>query len=116
VNLLAKLFHRRPAPKLDLQHPQVIALSEKLRALRAMPIGSKEEQAAWYAEADRLREYLHHECVDVYDSLPHELEHYLVDADIRAKDPGYAQHQENILADLLSPPSEAAQHGRKAAE
>ncbi len=37
----------------------------------------------------------------IYDSLPHELEHYLVDDDIRAKDAGYARSQREKLAVLL---------------
>lgn len=71
-----------------------------------MPIASTEERAAWYAEADKLRAQLSEDYKEVYDSLPNEIEHYLVDADIRAKDPGYAKYQADLLSDLLSPPNE----------
>jgi len=71
-----------------------------------MPIGTKEEIAAWEAAAEPLRVSLYEDCRDVYDSLPHEIEHYLVDVEIRAKDPGYARYQEGLLKELLSAPDE----------
>ncbi|WP_438481765.1 hypothetical protein [Oleiharenicola lentus] len=106
MSFLAKIFRRRPRPKLDLSHPQVVALSARLRALHAMPISSKEEVAAWEVEAEKLRERLYEDYKEVYDSLPHEIEHYLVDVDIRAKDPGYAKYQAEQLVELLSLPEE----------
>ncbi len=71
-----------------------------------MPISSKEEVAAWEVEAEKLRERLYEDYKEVYDSLPHEIEHYLVDVDIRAKDPGYAKYQAEQLVELLSLPEE----------
>lgn len=38
---------------------------------------------------------------ELQDSLPHELEHYLDDSDIRAKDPGYRVKQEKFIDTLL---------------
>ena len=74
-----------------------------------MPITTKEERALWDAEAEKLRDRLYEDYKEVYDYLPHELEHYLVDSDIRAKDPGYFKYQEDILSELLldhpKPPS-----------
>jgi hypothetical protein len=104
MNLLAKIFRRRTYPPLDLAHPQTIALSKRLRALHAMPINTKEERKAWYAEAGKLEATLHVEYSEIYDSLPHEITHYLVDADIRAKDAGYTKYQEDLLSDLLHEP------------
>jgi hypothetical protein len=101
MNLLGKIFRRRVYPPLDLAHPQTIALSKRPRALHAMPIASKEEREAWHAEAGRLEATLHKDYKEIYDSLPHEITHYLVDADIRAKDAGYAKYQEDLLSDLL---------------
>ena len=108
MSFLAKIFRRRSRPKLDVTHPQVVALAKRLRTLHAMPIGTKEEIAAWEALAEALRESLYEDCRDVYDSLPPEIEHYLVDVDIRARDPGYARYQENLLRELLSVPDENA--------
>jgi hypothetical protein len=108
MSVFGKIFRRRSYPPLDLAHPQTVALSKRLRALRAMPIATEEERKEWYAAAERLEETLHVEFKDIYDSLPHEITHYLVDADIRAKDPGYAKYQESLLADLLLDPKEGA--------
>jgi hypothetical protein len=91
-----------PAPPLDCANPLVIRLSAELRALEAMPIGSKIERKQWYEHARSIQKKLRSEYAPIYDSLPHELEHYLVDADIRAKEPGYAQQQKSKLGDLLS--------------
>ena len=66
-----------------------------------MPITSEAERRAWAEQAGLLREKLDQEYVEIYSSLPHEIEHYLVDEDIRAKEPGYAKYQEGILAELL---------------
>jgi hypothetical protein len=108
MSFLAKIFRRRVYPPLDLAHPQTIALSKRLRALHAMPIASKEEREAWYAEARKLEATLHEEYKEIYDSLPHEITHYLVDADIRAKDAGYSKYQEDLLSDLLRDQKEEA--------
>jgi len=106
MKLLSKFFSRvsTPGPVLDPKNPQVVALSKELRALHALPIASEKEREIWYSEAEKLRRKLYEEYKEVYDSLPQELEHYLVDADIRAKDAGYARHQEELLTGLLSQP------------
>ena len=108
MSFLAKIFHRRTYPPLDLRHPQTIALSKRLRALHAMPISTEEERKTWYAVAQKLEETMHIEYSEIYDSLPHEISHYLVDADIRARDPGYTKYQEGLLAELLFDQKEEA--------
>lgn len=67
-----------------------------------MPLKKKEEVESWYAASDAFQKRLRSDWSGIYDSLPHELEHYLVDADIRAKDPGYARYQRDLLASLLA--------------
>lgn len=95
--------HRKAA--LDLSHPHVVALSKQLQTLHAMPITTDEERAAWCAKAGEFRKQLYEDWKDIYPSLPHEIEHYLDDVDIRAKDPAYAGHQAGLLSDLLSLPT-----------
>ncbi len=95
--------HSKPLPELDVAHPLIHELSAALRTLDAMPLTSKAEVASWYVASAGFQERLHSEWAGVYNSLPHELEHYLVDADIRAKDAGYANYQRKILAALLTP-------------
>ena len=67
-----------------------------------MPLSTKDDRARWYIAADRFREKLRRDYLPIYDSLPHELEHYLADADIRAKDVSYAQYQKSKLGGLLT--------------
>ncbi len=90
------------SPSLDTASPLVRALSADLRALEALPIQSKGDRANWYSEASKIQSKLRGEYAAIYDSLPHELEHYLVDADIRAKEPAYAENQKRQLAALLT--------------
>ena len=105
MGIFAKLLGRssRPLPKLDLSDPLVIELSRELRALDALPISTKEERKVWSDAAGSFEKKLRADWASIYDSLPHELEHYLVDDDIRAKDPGYATYQRKHLAELLTP-------------
>lgn len=88
MSLLIKLIGRssKPLPLLDQTHPLVRELKPALRALDAMPLTKKEEVASWYAASEAFQKRLRADWSSIYDSLPHELEHYLVDADIRAKD------------------------------
>jgi len=95
--------HPRNLPPLDLQHPLVIELAAELRVLDALPISTPEDRAIWENSRWAFDEKLRTVWSSVYASLPHELEHYLCDVDIRAKDPGYAEYQRDSLAMLLNP-------------
>jgi len=101
MGFLAKIFRAPAQPPLNLSHPQTIALRKELRALQAMPLSTKAEINAWYEVAIQLTAALPVRYKDIYESLPHEIYHYLADADIRAKDPVYAKYQEDLLSDLL---------------
>jgi hypothetical protein len=91
----------RTISKFDPSHPMVIALKAELSSLHALPITTKEERDIWYTEAKLFGEKLHGQWSEIYVLLPHELEHYLADADIRAKDGVYRKHQECLLSELL---------------
>jgi len=91
------------SPVLHATDPVVLELKAELRALDAMPIATRDERTRWYAAAERFRTRLHSDWRSIYDSLPHELEHYLSDPDIRAKDPAYAEYQRHLLSLLLTP-------------
>ena len=87
---------------LDHTHPLVRELKAALRSLDALPLTKKEEAESWYVASAEFEKRLHSDWSSIYDSLPHELEHYLSDADIRAKDPAYADYQRKLLASLLA--------------
>jgi hypothetical protein len=104
TSLFAKLFGpKMPHASLDLLNPVVQALSAELRALDALPIATKEEREAWELARESFGKKLRTVWSSVYNSLPHEIEHYLCDVDIRAKDAGYARYQREKLACLLAP-------------
>jgi hypothetical protein len=105
MSLLTKLLDRssRPLPQLDHAHPHVRELKTALRALDALPLTNKEEVGAWYAASGAFQKRLRTDWNSIYDSLPHELGHYLSDADIRAKDSAYADYQRKLLTSLLAP-------------
>jgi hypothetical protein len=104
--LLRSVVGQQTCTSLDLKHPLVIELSEELRVLDALPISTKSERKDWEAARRVFDKKLRTVWSSIYDSLPHELEHYLGDVDIRAKDPVYAQHQRRQLAALLTVPHE----------
>lgn len=99
--VLKAAIRQPPVPQLDLNHPLVIELSMELRALDALPIGTMTERKDWEAKRWAFEKKLRTVWSSVYDSLPHELEHYLIDVDVRAKDSGYAHHQRKQLGALL---------------
>jgi len=69
-----------------------------LRALAARPVTNRKELAAWRAEADRLEQSLTPEQAD---SVPQFVWHYLADADIRLRNPGYRADQERQLEQAI---------------
>jgi hypothetical protein len=87
---------------IDLSDPLVQRLRADLHTLDAMPLLSKDDRARWYVAAGEFRAKLRHDYASIYDALPHELEHYLADADIRARDASYAQYQKSKLGGLFA--------------
>lgn len=77
------------------------AIAQDLKALSALPLLKKEDADIWDDEADRFRTKLYSIYEEVYGDLPHELEHYLTDSDIRLKDAGYKERQESFLRSLI---------------
>jgi hypothetical protein len=57
------------------------------------------EAKAWYAESERVQREVPQRYPDL--EYPHEVWHFLADADIRARDAGYRQDQEKIMTDYI---------------
>lgn len=79
---------------LDFNH----TLSVALRGLSARPLTNRKELAACRAEAERIEQSLTPEQAD---SIPEFIWHYLQDADIRLRNPGYRADQERKLEHAL---------------
>jgi len=69
-----------------------------LQALAARPLTNRKELAAWRLEADRLEESFTPEQAE---EVPAFVWHYLGDADIRLRNPGYCADQERQLQRTL---------------
>lgn len=78
------------------------ALAADLKALSALPLLKKKDSEIWDDEADKFRSKLYSIYAEVSEYLPHELEHYLTDTDIRLKDSGYKERQEGFIRSLIS--------------
>jgi len=81
---------------------QLREIARELRRLQRSSPGTNDAMPAWYEESRRFADdlALHFSGVD----LPEEVWHYLHDADLRAKDPGYRRMQDQaidaVIADL----------------
>jgi hypothetical protein len=75
-------------------------VADELEGLPGLPLATAENVDRWYAEAERL-----HDALDQQNQsypVPHELWHYLSDADIRAKEPGYRQRQDSFVTAYIA--------------
>ena len=88
------------------------SLSHDIRVLMNFPITTKKERSKWYDQTKKLREKFHSKYKDIYDDFPHELEHYLDDADIRAIDEGYRIKQQAFIGEFLQVIATEIQKGR----
>jgi len=73
-------------------------LISALQALAALPVTNRKQLAAWKLEADQLEQSL---TEDEADFVPQFVWHYLADADIRLRNPGYRADQERQLEQAL---------------
>ena len=74
-------------------------LVTELERLLNFPLDSKSQVEAWYVESERVQRELPERFPDL--EYPHEVWHFLADADIRARDAGYRQYQEKIMTDYI---------------
>ena len=77
------------------------SLAAELKALLEMPLNTSSDLDAWDRESDIFRNKLYTKYGTIYDSLPHELEHFLADADIRLKDEEYKKSQNEFILRLI---------------
>jgi hypothetical protein len=75
-------------------------LASVLERLQALPLASKADAKARLAEAAALERQLTTRFPDL--EFPHEIWHYLSDADIRAREPEYEAMQEQVVTDYIT--------------
>ena len=76
-------------------------LVTELERLMSLPLSSESELEVWYTESERVQRELPERFPNL--DYPHEIWHFLADADIRARDTGYRQYQEQIIMDYIMP-------------
>ena len=77
------------------------SIAEKLRKLSQMALVTRDDLASVNMCADQLLAELRAMEQSVYDSLPHFIEHYLADADIRLKDSRYCEEQQKQIVEII---------------
>jgi hypothetical protein len=75
-------------------------LASELERLRALSLSSKADAEVWRAEVAALERQLTTRFPDL--EFPHEIWHYLSDADIRVQEPEYGAMQEQVLTDYIT--------------
>lgn len=81
--------------------PLVREFALELERLVSFAVSDSASLDEWYRKASSFRQKTHERFRHLYDRLPHELEHYLDDADIRLKDAGYKTVQDEFITNLL---------------
>ena len=76
-------------------------LADDLRELAAWPVRSRAHLDGWYARAKAVTDKLMKDA-SVTMGMSDFIWHYLADADIRLKDPRYAQDQGASLAEFIA--------------
>ena len=76
-------------------------LASDLRALAAWPVRSRTDLEGWYAQAKIVTDTLMKDA-SVTMGMSDFIWHYLADADIRLKDPLYAEEQNARLAEFIA--------------
>ena len=67
-----------------------------------LPLVEKKDELRWDDEANKLRTKISSTYKDIAAELPHELEHYFADTDIRLKDQNYRVRQDQFVARLVA--------------
>lgn len=75
-------------------------VADELRRLRSLDVQDRGALRRWYEEARSLQEALGAEGSEIPHF--HFIMHYLIDADIRLKDPAYRVSQESRLEEVIN--------------
>ncbi len=78
------------------------SIYDALKELKNLPLKSNTDLNLWHKQADIVIQKIRSLKKEEYDQLPHFIEHYLSDADIRLKDQKYKEIQDNELNQFLN--------------
>ena len=74
--------------------------ASELQRLIALPLTNDAELETWYDESAKLETVMEQRFSEV--EFPHEVRHFIIDGDIRAKDAGYRDRQHRIIAGYIA--------------
>lgn len=75
-------------------------LTAELQRLMTLPLTNKAELEAWYRESAKLETAMEQKFPEL--ELPHEVRHFIIDADIRLSDAGYRDRQHRMIAGYIA--------------
>lgn len=90
---------RRVAQTLSPSDRQFLA--DELEQITRLPLNTAEDEEAWHAATEATRRRLSSRFRDVASVVPHELDHYFVDADIHRKEPSYRTTAEAPILEFI---------------
>jgi hypothetical protein len=86
----------------DVSNGPVVQLGEALQKLLRLSLQTQTDLKNWDEQAAMFSRLLRALPPDIYDRLPHEIEHFLNDTNIRLKDRSYAEGQEEEMRNLVA--------------
>ena len=76
-------------------------IADQIEPITKLPLKTGEDEEAWYAATREMMERLKTRFPEVASVVPHQLYHYIDDADIHRKKPSYRAAQERYILEFI---------------
>jgi hypothetical protein len=76
-------------------------IADQLEPITQLPLSTAEDEDAWDIATREMMQRLSARFPDVASVVPHELYHYISDADIHRKEPAYRAAQERYILEFI---------------
>src|SRR6476660_6005786 len=76
-------------------------IADQIEPITKLPLNTNEDEDAWYAATRAMMQRLKARFPDVASVVPHQLYHYIDDADIHRKEPAYRAAQERYIGHFI---------------
>jgi hypothetical protein len=76
-------------------------IADQIEPITKLPLSTTEDEVAWHAATRAMMERLKARFPDVASVVPHQLYHYVDDADIHRKKPAYRAAQERYIVRFI---------------
>ena len=78
-----------------------VFIADQLEPITKLPVGTADEEDEWYAATHAMMERLGTRFPDIAAVVPHQLYHYISDADIYRKEPSFRATWERYVLDFI---------------